>query len=336
VTEIPFVSIVITSYTTDRLEDILSLLGSIKAQTYPKIETIFVAERSRELYDQLEAYAREDGILPQKVIFNDGEKGLSAARNLGIKEAKGDVIAFVDDDTLLPPNWVDEMVKTYKDDFVIGVTGPSLPLWEDESAASWFPEEFYWIIGCTAWSGWDGIRVVRNAWGQGMSFRKEAFQLAGTFLADIGFQMGNYRQGLLTLDVGDDVELSLRVRARTGKSIVFNPEVKLWHRVHSHRLSWRFVARRSYWIGRSRRILKQLYSQSEASTTALLSQEHQLLKRIFVRLFPSIVKTFFRSPLASWRRILVSVTALFFVTLGYYSHSLSFISPGTKIARRPK
>jgi GT2 family glycosyltransferase len=333
VVETPLVSIIITSYTTDRLKDILSLLESIKAQTYPKIETVFIAERSRELYNQLETYVRENGIPQTNVIFNDGEIGLSAARNLGIEEANGDIIAFIDDDTLLPINWVDEMIKTYQDDSVVGVTGPSLPLWENEST-SWLPEELYWIIGCTAWTGWKDTRIVRNAWGQGMSFRKEAFQLAGTFMTDIGFQMGRYRQGLLTLDIGDDVELSLRVRAKTGKSIVFNPEVKLWHRVYSHRLGWRFVVRRSYWIGRSRRILKRLYSPSKENAADLLSQEHQLLKRILFQLLPSIIKNFYRSPLISWRRFLVSITALFFVTLGYYSHILNFITPGRKMVRR--
>ena len=84
--ETPLVSIIITSYTTDRLKDTLSLLESIKAQTYPKIETIFIAERSRELYNKLETYVRENGIPQTNVIFNDGEIGLSAARNLGIEE----------------------------------------------------------------------------------------------------------------------------------------------------------------------------------------------------------------------------------------------------------
>lgn len=319
--KVPLLSIVITSYTTERLGDIFELLDSVKGQAYRNIETIFVAERSKTLYDQIEAYAKQKAISNLKVIFNDGELGLSAARNLGIKHAEGDIISFVDDDTLLFPDWAEEMVKTYNDKSIIGVTGPALPLWEDESL-SWLPEELYWIIGCTAWSNWNDTRAVRNAWGQGMSFRKEAFQLAGTFLTDIGFQMGHYRQGLLTLDVGDDVELSLRVRAKTGKSIAFNPRVKLWHRVHSHRLSWRFITKRSCWVGRSRRVLKQVYPQTTTTKADLLSQEHQLLKRILTRLFPNIAKTFLTNPVIAWRKLWLSVTVLTFVTLGYYSHLL--------------
>lgn len=327
--EQPLLSIIITSYTTERIGDTFELLNSVKAQTYSNLETIFVAERSVELLNKVKSYASEKDALNLKVVFNDGEAGLSAARNLGIKEAEGNIIAFVDDDALLFPDWAEEMVKAYEDNSVIGVTGPAFPLWEDESM-SWFPEEFYWIVGCTAWCNWNEMREVRNAWGQGMSFRKEAFQLAGPFLTEIGFDVGRYRQGLFTVDVGDDVELSLRVRAKTGKNIVFNPSVRLWHRVHGHKLSWKFIITRAYWIGRSRRMMKRFYPEAEKGKD-LLSQEHKLLKRILTRLFPSILKTFSINPVTAWRKLRVTITALTFVTLGYYSHLVPTPSNRQKI-----
>jgi glycosyltransferase involved in cell wall biosynthesis len=52
-------SIVITSYTTERLEDILELLGSIQGQSYPDLEVVFVAERSTELRERVESYAKQ-------------------------------------------------------------------------------------------------------------------------------------------------------------------------------------------------------------------------------------------------------------------------------------
>ncbi|MCL0073618.1 glycosyltransferase [Dehalococcoidia bacterium] len=174
----PLLSIIVTSYTTERLGDIYELLNSIKAQSYPDIETIFIAERSPELYERVKEYGEEifrdsvetgrDSVeirslnldeaqpipknLPFKVLFNDGEPGLSAARNLGIKEAKGDIIAFVDDVVVLFSDWAEEMVKSYEDDSIIGVTGPAFPLWEDESM-KWLPEEFYWYskLHCLVW-----------------------------------------------------------------------------------------------------------------------------------------------------------------------------------------
>ena len=93
--EQPLLSIIITSYTMERMRDISELLESVKKQAYPRIETIFVAERSKELCEGVKACAREKDLPDVVVVFNDGESGLSAARNLGIKHARGDIIAFV-------------------------------------------------------------------------------------------------------------------------------------------------------------------------------------------------------------------------------------------------
>lgn len=303
----PLLSVVITSYTTERLNDIYELLDSLKTQSYPNLETIFVAERSTELHDRIKSYAQEGGIPNPVVIFNDGEPGLSAARNLGIEQATGEIIAFVDDDVVLFPDWAEEMVKAHEDDSVIGVTGPAFPLWDDESM-SWFPEEFYWIISCTGWSGWNEVREMRNAWGMNMSFKREAFEQCGLFLNEFGFHKG---------PIAEDNEFSLRVRIQTGKPMIYCPTVRVRHRVHKYRLSQQFIRERAYWIGHSRRMLRKLYPEVDSGGDSL-GQEHQLLRRIFGRLFPNIMRGFFTNPVIAWRRLSVTITALFFVTLGYY------------------
>ena len=329
----PTVSVIITSYTTERLRDVYELLDSIRTQTYPNIETIFVAERSEDLYRRVEDYSRErfpparpsQAAEPVglKLLFNDGEPGLSAARNLGIKHAKGELIAFVDDDALLYPDWAEQVVRSLEDHSIAGVTGCALPLWEDESMA-WLPEEFYWIISCTGWSNWDETREIRNAWGMNMCFKREAFDLAGPFLNNFGFHKG---------PMAEDNEFSLRVRARTGKRILYCPNIWLWHKVHRYRLSQRFVRERAYWIGHSRRMLKKLYPEVDTGT-GLLNQEHQLLKRILTRVPFDILKTFFRNPTIAWHKLTVVTVALFFVTLGYYSHLLPNLWLTTKAEAR--
>ena len=305
--EKPLLSIVITSYTMERLKDILELLHSVQSQTYPNMETIFVAERSSELHDRVKAYADEEGIPNVNVIFNGGEPGLSAARNLGIKHAKGSIIGFIDDDALPFPDWAEEMVKTYEDDSIIGVTGPAFPLWEEESMA-WFPEEFYWIISCTAWADWSKLTEVRNVWGMNMSFKREAFEQYGLFKSEFGFHKG---------PMAEDNEFSLRVRAEAEKRIVYNPNIKLWHKVYKYRLSWRFIRERAYWIGRSRRMMRLYQDNREAN---LLDTEYQLLRRILIRLLPNILKGLITNPIVSWRRLWVTSIALSFVAIGYFPY----------------
>ena len=53
----PSLSVIITSYTTERMRDIYELLDSIKMQSYTAVETIFVAEQTKELLDKVNHYA---------------------------------------------------------------------------------------------------------------------------------------------------------------------------------------------------------------------------------------------------------------------------------------
>lgn len=68
----PPLSVIITSHTTERRHDIDELLDSIKGQTYPNIETIFVAERSAELLNKAKEYVEKENMLDVLVIFNSG------------------------------------------------------------------------------------------------------------------------------------------------------------------------------------------------------------------------------------------------------------------------
>jgi len=61
------------------------------------------------------------------VISNEKNLGLSESRNKGIKEAKGDVIAFFDDDAVADEDWVGELLKVYKERDAIAAGGVLLP-----------------------------------------------------------------------------------------------------------------------------------------------------------------------------------------------------------------
>ena len=322
-TKSPLISIIVTSYTPERLEDVCELLDSIKAQTYPDIETIFIAERSRILANMVGSHARKIGMKSFKGLFNSGQPGASAARNMGIQQASGEIIAFADDDAVLFPDWAGEMVRTFEDLSVIAVTGLSYPLWQTK-AADWLPEELYWLISCTGWSKNTETVDARNIWLQNASFRKEAFKLAGAIDLGLGprdagggFKGREFKDGIIS----EEIELSMRIKKATGKRIVCNPRVKIHHKVYSSRLKAGYIARWSYWTGFSKHKTKKLYPHAGSD---LLSQEHDLLKRILTGVIPGTLPGFFRSPLNAWRRLSVTVLALSFVALGYFVYSLSF------------
>lgn len=325
--EQPLLSIIVTSYTTDRLKDIYELLDSIKSQNYQYIEIIFVAERSRELEAQVRNYAEQAGINNFRAIINETQLGISPSRNLGAKEAEGDIVAFVDDDVVLCPCWVEEIVKTYRDDRVIGVTGPALPLWYGESKP-WFPKELYWIISCTAWCDWNEVTEVRNAWGHGMSFRREAFQYC-QFTDTFGRTEGAHEAGKRG-PVGDDTEFCINLRNKSQKAILFNPKAELYHKVYPYRLASRFIRRQAYWQGYTKGMFKKLYD-GDGKNRDVLETEHELLRRILLGLLPRTIGKFFTHPIFAWKRLSLTLSVLFHITVGYFS--AAFPSLGKFIRR---
>lgn len=113
--EKPLVSVLICTY--NRADYLKKCLDSMLDQTYDTFEVIVVNGPSTDkTEDLLKKYTF-------KHIQQKNKSGLSAARNLGIREAKGEIIAFIDDDAIADKNWIKSHVKRYNDETVGGVGG---------------------------------------------------------------------------------------------------------------------------------------------------------------------------------------------------------------------
>jgi glycosyltransferase involved in cell wall biosynthesis len=323
----PLLSVVITSYTLDRLPDVLGAVESLSHQTYGNIEIIFVGEGPKELCERVEAFARERGVSRLHTVVNDGRPGLSFARNLGVRHAHGEIIAFVDDDAVPARDWTERIVQAFLSrPEVIGVTGQAIPLWMDEGT-QWFPEEFDWIIGSTRFTGWKEVRPVRNAAGVNMAFRREAFHYCHFSEVLVGGNQGDptgTKGGL----VGDDTLFSLELYAETKRPILFDPRVRVYNKVYAHRLRSRFVRQRAFWEGYTKGTLVRLYSKDQM---VKLSTEFSLLRRILFRFFPRALWQLTYDRPTAWRKLALAVFVLFHVGLGYLA--ASFPGPGKWLAR---
>ncbi|MFW6125783.1 MAG: glycosyltransferase family 2 protein, partial [Chloroflexota bacterium] len=207
------ISIVTCCYSPARLNDLFDLLQSVRSQQYASIETVVVVDRNVSLVAPIREYLSAAGHAGCTVLLNESGRGVSAARNLGIAHANGEIVAFVDDDAVLMPGWADATASAYESDAsVIGVTGPVLPLWQGEGM-SWWPREFYWLFSCTYWD-WTEPREVRNGYGVNLSFRREAFERCGLFETALGVNDGGGPgwQG----PGGEEPDFSVRVTASTG------------------------------------------------------------------------------------------------------------------------
>lgn len=110
----PPVSVVIVS--RGRAADLPLCLLGVSQLNYPKFEIVLVADRAglsaaRDLpfFDQLKTVPFE-------------QANISAARNMGVVEAAGEIIAFIDDDAVPEPTWLTHLVAGF-DDPSVGVAG---------------------------------------------------------------------------------------------------------------------------------------------------------------------------------------------------------------------
>lgn len=236
----PAISVVVCAYALARWHDLGAALDSVRGQTRPPLETIVVVDANPELLERLGA-ARPDVV----VAANAGQRGLSSARNTGVALARGDVVAFLDDDAAAAPDWLERLASRYADPAVLAVGGAVAPAW-DEGRPAWFPEEFDWVVGCT----WRGLPTaaapVRNLVGANMSVRRDVLVAAG------GFPTGLGRVGTVPLGC-EETALCIAARQRFPDGVVlYDPALQVRHRVPAERGTWSYFRRRCFAEGLSK------------------------------------------------------------------------------------
>jgi hypothetical protein len=146
-----------------------------------------------------------------------------------------------------------------------------------------------------------------------MAFRRVAFGRS-VFDARLGGNMGAKDGSKLGL-LGEDTVFSVRVRDATGGLITYNPEVRVFHKVRSYRLTPRYVRRRAFWEGYTKAFLRREVLRIPVN----LSPERRLLSRILLKFLPKTLKGLCREPSISARRLIFAIDTLFYVALGYAS-----------------
>jgi len=290
------ISVVVSTYSKDRLGYLLGCIQSLKRQSLKPDEIILVLDPYPDLVEFYESK------LPEDVRVVTSQKcGLSNARNAGVKSAKGEIIAFIDDDAVADENWLENLVKNYEDPNVVGVGGLIKPLWEDGYPA-WFPEELNWVVGCS-YKGLPECKAsVRNPIGCNMSFRKSVFEKVGYFRGDVG----RFGKRLLA---GEEPELSLRILEKIPNSkIIYEPSAVVHHIVDKNRTSLEYLWKRSFYEG----VSKALITNPRESSSRALSTEEQYLKYLLKIAIPSRLRRVYNlESLCQLMMLLFSVSAVF-------------------------
>jgi len=208
----PRISVVVCTYNGART--IRDCFEGLKRLAYPDYEVIVVDDGST---DATAAIAREYHCR----LIQTENRGLSSARNTGLGEATGEIVAYIDDDAYPDPHWLAYLAATFLSTSHAAVGGPNVAPPGDGPIAE-----------CIARAPGGPVHVLlsdreaEHLPGCNMAFRKARLEAIGGF--DPQFRTA-----------GDDVDICWRLEER-GWTLGFSAAAMVWHhRRNSVRTYWK-------------------------------------------------------------------------------------------------
>jgi glycosyltransferase involved in cell wall biosynthesis len=164
-----------------------------------------------------------------RYIF-EPQQGKSFALNRGIREATGEVLAFIDDDITVEPDWLYELTKPLEAGECAG-SGGRVYLPKDFLPPAWMAVDGqYSLASILAYFdlGSQPIELLKPPIGNNMAFRKAIFEKYGLFRTDLGPAPGSELRH-------EDTEFGTRVM-RSGERLLYVPTAVVRHAVEQRRL----------------------------------------------------------------------------------------------------
>jgi glycosyltransferase involved in cell wall biosynthesis len=183
-----------------------------------------------------------------RYIYDD-MPGLLTGRHRGARAAKGDILAYLDDDVLLASTWLEALEEAFRDPNVVLVGGPSTPLF-DRDPPFWL-QDFWTEIEGGRQCGWLSLIECGNAikpidplyiWGLNFCIRREAFEHCGGFHPDCLPKSLQRYQG--------DGETGLAITIRdAGFKCLYHPGLAVKHVIPTTRLTPASFEQRAFYQG---------------------------------------------------------------------------------------
>ncbi len=181
------------------------------------------------------------------------QQGKSYALNTGIWEARGDVLAFVDDDVTVEPTWLQNLTSSLHNGEWAGSGGRTLPA-QPFSLPRWLTLEGPYNMGAVIAALFDlgdtPIELDRPPYGTNMAFQKRMFDRHGLFAVDLGPQQGNQIRG-------EDTEFGRRLMS-AGERLRYEPSAIVFHPVLDSRTQKDYLL--AWWFDQGRGLMREKVS----------------------------------------------------------------------------
>jgi glucosyl-dolichyl phosphate glucuronosyltransferase len=238
------ISVILCTYNRcDSLRRVLDSLCTVKGVTSIAWELIIVDNNSKDQTKEVVESFINAGGKHIRYLF-ECRQGKSFALNSGIEAAKGEILAFTDDDVTVHPQWLWEIKKIFDTYDCLGVGGKIIPVIETEFP-SWMSLKEPFLGPLVAYDlGIEPCTLRKTPFGANMAFRKNVFQKYGLFRTDLGPVKGN------PMGKGEDSELSSRLLS-AGEIMMYAPDALVYHPAEKERMQKKYYTEWFYNLGRS-------------------------------------------------------------------------------------
>jgi len=240
-TTLPKITVILCTH--NRVQSLALALKSIATQILPQSvdwEILVVDNNSSDETRQIvEDLARR---YPRIQYLFESKQGISQARNLGIRHARGEILAFIDDDETASSDWLWNLTANLDSSEWSGAGGRVVAKWSC-SRPRWLSDQSHLTSAPLAmFDRGTEAGELNDVAGANMAFRKEVFDVHGGFRTDLG-RVGT---GLLS---GEESEFCRRIIA-SGRRLRYEPSAVTYHPVGESRVRQKYFL--EWWFNKGR------------------------------------------------------------------------------------
>ncbi len=246
----------------------------LQTQTQEYFEVLIIDNNSRD--NTKEIFEQFKNKLPLK-YFLEKKQGLSYARNRGIKEAKCDFIAFLDDDAKANKDWVKQALKVIKKSSPDIFGGPIYPYYESKKP-KWFKDSYE-----IRENGKESRYLKKGEYisGSNIFFKKNVFQKIGFFNPEYGMKCDK-------VGLGEETELQM-IANKKGIKRFYEPSLFVYHLTPKYKMRVIYFVERSF----ATQVFEGKLLKKEKILKKVLSTFMSILRTFIVFFFLFLI--FFRS-----------------------------------------
>ena len=250
------VSVILCTY--NRSESLAKALASIAQSTVPdsiQWEVLVVDNNSRDATRSVvEEFCRRDPSV-FRYLF-EPRQGKSYALNAGIQAARGEILAFTDDDVTVEPTWLHNLTSSLTKGDWAGTGGKTLPE-KSFSPPPWLAGDDHHALAPLAMFdlGCEPCEMMGPPWGNNMAYRRDVFEKYGEFRTELGPSSNCVLRG-------EDTEFGQRLLS-AGERLRYEPSAVVYHATPNDRIQKSYFL--DWWFDKGRSEIREFGVPTDTS-----------------------------------------------------------------------